>query len=227
MKTLIEKLLSFEKDAGELSAFSFPLLKDLIGETGIETLEASGALVRESDLSAVWCEDCHGSEGEPIEVRTAKSNGQLFYVCGQTGRRVRIKKDDLKMWKLHPDYRKAKIKQARLIEKDAQGDFLFDGKIITMGKGSEYCLLFEILLDYSDQNGFLSYENIEKFLIKSGLVPENDTGKRNKRIQNLLHQGIFRYAKVQDNRFYNGMPNGKPVIEIRRGRGLILNNPRI
>ncbi len=118
----------------------------------------------------------------------------------------------------------------RLVNKDSNGDYFYNGKIIAnVTPGTISYNVFDILYLKSGQSGFLSYEAIDKELIKRGHAPTKDEKVRNKRIQNAIlnkNQGIFRYAKIGDNRLRNEtLDKQKKLVEFVRGNGLQFNNP--
>jgi|SRR3989338_3957398 len=119
---------------------------------------------------------------------------------------------------------------SRLVEKDVRGNYLYDGQKIEVSKEPMYYKAFDILLSNADQDGFLSYADIEKALVKSG-VPEAENEKtRNKRINNVLkneQDGFFRYAKVNGKSLKNKTLDGNLLIKVIRGKGLQLNNPKL
>jgi hypothetical protein len=120
-------------------------------------------------------------------------------------------------------------KMGYLIYKDEHGDYFYNGEQINIPQETIYYRVFDALYMHRDQKGFLSYGDIEKYLIKAG---ENESGnetKRNKRINNATNkqQGIFRYAKVGDGQLKNETLRGQELIETIRGEGLKLNNPKI
>ncbi len=119
--------------------------------------------------------------------------------------------------------------QRRLIEKDPRGDYFYDGKFITFAKDTLPFKVFDALYSHSDQEGFLSYKDIEAYLVKSG-EPESETDeKRNKRIINAVSgsQGLFRFTKINKKPLENKIPNGAALLDVRKGKGLRLNNPTI
>lgn len=121
-------------------------------------------------------------------------------------------------------------KPNRLIYKDNNGDYFYDDKRILMGQGSDYYKVFDILVTQADQNGFISYEDMEIELVKRDLTESKDVEARNKRINNAIinkKQGLFWLAKVNGKRLKNKTPDGKKLVEPIRGEGLKLNNPTI
>ena len=120
--------------------------------------------------------------------------------------------------------------QRRLIHKDRKGDFYLSDDRIDMSQMSIYYKAFDILCTYHDQDGFLSYEKIEEYLVKNGEDEAIDAKKRNKRIQNALtneNQGFWKGAKINGKTIKNETPSGKKIIDVRGGLGLVLNNPTI
>lgn len=117
-----------------------------------------------------------------------------------------------------------------LISKDTRGDYFYDGKKIDVQKDTIYYKAFDILFTNSDQEGFLSYADIEKELIEKGVPSTHSDPSRNKRINNALineQEGFFRYAKVNGQQFKNLTLNAQKLIEVVRGKGLRLNNPLV
>jgi hypothetical protein len=117
----------------------------------------------------------------------------------------------------------------RLITKHPDdGDYFRQDKRIKVNKRTLYYDVFDILFLESDQDGFLSYEQIENYLVKRKHPHIEDGGKRNKRIQNAIlneQQGFFRHAKIGSSVMKNKILDGRPLIEAARGNGLQLNNP--
>jgi hypothetical protein len=117
----------------------------------------------------------------------------------------------------------------RLITKHLDdGDYFYKDKRINVNRGTLYYDVFDILSSHSDQDGFLSYEHIENYLVERKHPHIEDEGKRNKRIQNAVlneQQGFFRHAKIGGNAIKNKIPDGRPLVEAARGDGLQLNNP--
>lgn len=118
-----------------------------------------------------------------------------------------------------------------LIARNYAGDYFYDGKKIAMNRASLHYQVFNILYSHSDQDGFLSYEDIEKHLVKDyNCLESGDEDTRNKRINNATlnkQQGLFRVAKVNGHRLTNTIPDKRKLIEPIRGQGLKLNNPKI
>jgi len=132
-------------------------------------------------------------------------------------------------------YYQAKIKTAgmsdtkHLIEKDTNGDFLYNGKFLKLSKDTLGYKILDALYTNSDQEGYLSYEAIEKYLVDKKEAPIEDSEKRDKRILNAISegQGLFRRATINGALLKNETPSGAPLIDIRRGKGLVLSNPAI
>lgn len=114
----------------------------------------------------------------------------------------------------------------RLLYKDGHGDFFYDSRQIAMDKTKIYYMVFDALYSYADQDGFLSYEDIESRLNSNGIEEASSDAGRNKRIINAVSvtQGIFRYAKINGRQFSNQLATGGHLIVIVKGKGLQLNN---
>lgn len=74
--------------------------------------------------------------------------------------------------------------ETRLIHKDNDGNYIFAGKRIKFGEAI-YKDIFDILYINGDQNGFVSYRNIDKELLKRGQVETDGEEKSVKRIRNV------------------------------------------
>lgn len=118
----------------------------------------------------------------------------------------------------------------RLIEKDARGNYFYDGQKIEVSTEPIYYKAFDILFSNVDQDGFLSYADIEKELVRRDVPPSKDDATRNKRINNVLkneQDGFFRFAKVNGKTLKNKTLDGSPLIKMLRGKGVQFNNPKI
>lgn len=117
----------------------------------------------------------------------------------------------------------------RLIEKDSNGDFSYNSKFVQLSKDTLPYKILDALYENSDQDGYLSYEDIEKILVKSGEAESVSDSERDKRILNAVSdtQGLFRYARVNNKALENKTPKGGVLIDKRRGKGLILNNQTV
>jgi hypothetical protein len=117
----------------------------------------------------------------------------------------------------------------RLIAKHQDdGDYFYKDKRIVVNRKTLYYDVFDILFSYSDQDGFLSYEQIESNLVKRKYSRAGDDEKRNKRIQNAIlneQQGFFKRAKIGTSELKNKIPDGTPLVDVSRGNGLKFNNP--
>jgi hypothetical protein len=117
----------------------------------------------------------------------------------------------------------------RLIAKHQDdGDYFYKDKRIVVNRKTLYYDVFDILFSYSDQDGFLSYEQIESNLVKRKYSRAEDDEKRNKRIQNAIlneQQGFFKRAKIGTSEMKNEIPDGTPLVDVSRGNGLKFNNP--
>ncbi len=119
-------------------------------------------------------------------------------------------------------------KRPSLIRKDSRGDYFYDGKRIEMSKETIYYNVFDVLYSECDQDGFLSYVDIETQLVKRGFAESRDEAARKKRINNALlnkQEGLFKFSKVNGKRLQNKTLDGQVLIRAIRGRGIQFNNP--
>lgn len=98
---------------------------------------------------------------------------------------------------------------------------IFELKANDMGKkNSHHLLLLKALLFNTDENGFISYEDIEAFFTKNGVQPKPNKRARRKTIWNAC-DNICRFL---------GIPSeyhGKELISKVKGKGLTIYNPKI
>lgn len=105
-----------------------------------------------------------------------------------------------------------------------QGDnFYFNENLIDFGENTQYKALFDIIYSNCLQEDFISYEDINKKLIERDWK-DISKNKINKRIQNSITNGIFRFAKIGNKKFKNKLSNGKKILKIIRGKGIEFNN---
>jgi len=113
------------------------------------------------------------------------------------------------------------FKKPLLVIKD--GSITFNNKkVLARNKKelSQSFILLKILLLYSDSNGFISYEEIEKHFVEYKLGKKKTKEEANERVRN---------TKKDIHRFL-GIPNkheGIKIIVTIKGKGLKLNNPRV
>jgi hypothetical protein len=114
-----------------------------------------------------------------------------------------------------------------LITKDGRGNYYYNGILMNMNPDTYYYKLFDVLYTEKDQFGFLSYAEIDKQLVKRGLENINDLKKQRIRIFNILNQQLFRNTKINNKPLINSTLDKQKLIDRKRGKGLILNNPTI
>jgi hypothetical protein len=109
------------------------------------------------------------------------------------------------------------------INRNSNGDFYCRGKLIHFtNKDTIYYKVFVAVFEQNDPNGFCSYIEIDKFLIQDGENESLDTEKTTKRITNAV-QNLFRFTKNLPQK----APDGRPIIDIKRGKGIVFYNPPI
>ena len=117
-----------------------------------------------------------------------------------------------------------------LLFKNSKGDFFYNNNLINLSKNSIPYDILDIMLSKHDQKGFVSYEDIDKYLVARERPVKKNIEQRNKRILNAItneRQGLFRFAEVNGHPFKNETLDGRKLIDTERGKGLILNNPKI
>jgi hypothetical protein len=135
--------------------------------------------------------------------------------------------------KMLPEYFNKTLKKQsnvhKLIEKDLRGNYFYDGTIVEINRDTIYFNIFDIIFLYHDQDGFISYEDIEKKLRERKFEFKYHP-ERNDRIQNAItnkNQGFFHSAKINGKSLKNKTLRGDKLVTIKRGEGIILNNPII
>lgn len=113
----------------------------------------------------------------------------------------------------------------RLVTRDGRGNFFYDGKPIEMNKGTLHHDLLDILFSYADQDGTLSYIDIEMHLVERGHPTKDAKKEAEKRIGNILTNQLFKVAEVNGKPLKNKTLDGKKLIIRIRGEGLQFNNP--
>ncbi|MCF7831743.1 MAG: hypothetical protein K9M36_02575 [Candidatus Pacebacteria bacterium] len=123
----------------------------------------------------------------------------------------------------------------RVLEKDEQGNFFFNGKMLTtrnkpLDHNVKHYKILDILLDKSDQHNQVSVDvMIRELKRRNEWVHETDE-KIIKNINNAINNGLFDKVTVGSKKFENLLPNKKdPVIQGYKNNGRIegwkLNNP--
>ncbi|MCG2688702.1 hypothetical protein L6250_03680 [Candidatus Parcubacteria bacterium] len=213
-----------EKQEIELNAFTSKLVsvKDALHWTKeiSKLLGVSLFLVKETPI-VISSVPYHSSRTNRIYARITKDFFREltdFYV---------VLKDVLS---LKPRKEEPAIDKKKLVKRDGRGVFWYDEKEIKMSLSEIYYQVFDALYTFADQNGFVSYEDIEKYLVQQyRRPPTTDMRKRNKRISNALSktQGLFRYAKVNNRFLKNKTLDGRNLIKIVWGKGITFYNPKV
>ncbi len=108
----------------------------------------------------------------------------------------------------------------RLIEMNTRGEILYKGKTVSLENPEAlYAKVLRAIIKDQDAAGYAPYEAINRSIELAGAPKEKDREKMVKRIRNAV-DGIFRYVPV-----LKTTPTGDPVIGIRDGKGITLNNP--
>jgi hypothetical protein len=165
-------------------------------------------------------------------LRAKEEEGYYTFVIDRAGIKKRFEKLNKEdAVKAEAPRGKSQKLVPRLITKNADdGDYFYKDKRIIVNRKTLYYDVFDILFLYSDQDGFLSYKEIDDYLIKLKHPRLDDGGKLNKRIQNSISnedQGFFGHAKIRKCVMKNETPDGQQLVEVVRGKGLKLNNPSL
>lgn len=117
------------------------------------------------------------------------------------------------------------ITNKRLISRTPDGQYFYKGQPMNLGEDSKHRHILDALLQFANQNGFLSYEDIENYLVEQGEEPSMSDYQRNKRIQNAITNGLFQHTYVGKGKLSNKAPDGHKLIDKHPGKGLKLYNP--
>lgn len=125
---------------------------------------------------------------------------------------------------ISPQRSSVQMRPKRFIE-HPDGHFYVKGKLIDFPDPKAiYVLLVEALYTESDSSGFLSYDNISRFLDKKTKNRIADETKKKKRTLNAL-SNLYRERGRQHTPFPEKTPDNVSVIRKATGEGLIFTNP--
>lgn len=166
------------------------------------------------------------TDRENIE-RAYSISGDVLYSLIELGDITHVLEKYIGLRPLDRPY-KEETKKQRYISRE-KGQYYIGDEKIRMSENTLQSKVFDIIYDKRDEDGFISYEEIEYSLIDKGYSAEGNRKKRNKRIQNALSEknGLFWRTKVGGNSFTNKAPDGERIIEIQRGTGVKFHNPYI
>ncbi len=123
-----------------------------------------------------------------------------------------------------------KVEPEKTLVTEKNGDFYYNNFLINFGEGTQYKELFKIIYTEcsNSKESFISYKKISLLLDKrtntNGPIKKTDRQSSQKKIQNLIRNGIFRTGKLANkSNLENITPSGKKLIEIIRGKGIKLN----
>ncbi|PJE51573.1 MAG: hypothetical protein COV29_00230 [Candidatus Yanofskybacteria bacterium CG10_big_fil_rev_8_21_14_0_10_36_16] len=114
----------------------------------------------------------------------------------------------------------------RLISKNKSAYFYKSKQIVFDSEETDYFRVFDVLYENSGQDNFLSYENIDKEMVRRGSPKLIDDQQKIKRIHNAV-KNLFLYSRCGSEKLKNTTPNKTELIKKVRGRGCVFNNPLI
>ena len=101
-------------------------------------------------------------------------------------------------------------------------NFFTRGKLVDFPDSQALYVLFtKALFEEADAEGFLSYDDITKYLEHHGESHLMDEAAQRRRIANAFAT-LQRRRSRQKTQFPLRLPNGSPVIRIAHGRGFII-----
>lgn len=120
-------------------------------------------------------------------------------------------------------------KNCKLIYKK-DGEYFFKKETITVNIKSRYFNIFDIIFINTNEEGFISYNEIIKKLSLRGFEVNSDNKINVKSINNAVvnnEQGFFYRGKVNNKRIANITPDGMPIITAIKGEGIKFYNPNL
>lgn len=153
-------------------------------------------------------------------------------IAGETfnGLLVQINSDKFNQYLNDLKNKKESQSSNTVIRKDESGNFYYYGDRIDFTGKAMYYQVLNVLLEHADKNtGFLSSDDIEKYLeTEYGHKPAGDKKQTHTRVKNAVSgsQGLFNYAFVKGKKLENKRSDGTELIELKWGKGLIFHNTK-
>lgn len=128
--------------------------------------------------------------------------------------------DESSIHAIRGEVKNSKVEKA-FLEYDGT-NFYTRGKLIDFPESKAiYVLIIKALFEEADAEGFLSYDDINKYLERHGESHLIDEAAKRRRIANAFAT-LQRRRSRQKTQFPLRLPNGSPVIRIAHGRGFII-----
>lgn len=119
--------------------------------------------------------------------------------------------------------RKDKMRVTLFIEQKNDGEYYCKGKLIKFPNPSAlYAQFFRAVFELGDSSGFVSSKDINPRLRWKEKSPPTKTKAIQQRIRN-AKLNLFRHVKGLPKK----TPRGEPLIKLKRGEGVIFNNPEL
>ncbi len=109
----------------------------------------------------------------------------------------------------------------KLIEQKSDGTFLYNGKPIVNDMDTQYMRVFRAIFESDNSKDYISYTPLNRRIELYGEEKLTDHGKVVKRIQNGVKEFFYK-TKIPEL-----LTDGKVMIEYKRGKGVIFNNPDV
>lgn len=218
-------------------------INDLISKYNIWRHSAKKILNNHSEINKAKIHFLYETQRLPVPFRPnlvspVTAEKQLDFMSASYNLRRRVEELAKLMLEMDgecsDDQRQDNIAQkvgSTLITQDTRGNFFYDGNPIELAEETLSYKILDIIYSKANNAGFISYDDIEKEIVKRGGVSVEPKTRRNRRIQNAITnegQGLFRYAMVGGKKLTNKtLRSGEKLIEVVRGKGLRFNNPTL
>ena len=186
-------------------------------------------------LPCEWCDTPH-----PVSLFRNKSD-EIVLSC--SGSRRVVDPDELKVWTINRDVLIDNVKSKNPVVDKKQfeqtafaskksgefriakkgDDFYYNGNLRTLSKNPDWYKVFYALYDLIPEGGEITYSKLgEQIKSKIKKTKSYDAKAMRKFIQTNLtdrSNGFMHYASIPQNE-----NNGKPLLYVNRGKGIIFNN---
>lgn len=127
---------------------------------------------------------------------------------------------------LREEYTTAAKSKVRFIRYDNGQWYARSQHIDFPNPNADYCTLILVMYQLNIYDAVISYEKINTLIQQQGLRRIHDAAEVAKRINNLI-RNLYRMRKRQNVIFPKMGPDGKLVIKVIPGKGLLFHNPEI
>ncbi|MCL9971995.1 MAG: hypothetical protein NBV63_01115 [Candidatus Pacebacteria bacterium] len=109
----------------------------------------------------------------------------------------------------------------KLIERKSDGTFFYNGKPITNDINTQYMRVFRAIFESDSSKDYIPYSPLNRRIELYGEEKLLDHARVIKRIQNGVKEFFYK-TKIPEL-----LTDGRAMIEYKRGKGVIFNNPDI